>query len=136
MFREVKIMPSPSITRDAILDLIAREGPMTAAEITETLGRTRQSVTGSIVIMRKYGAQYLRISSYRRQRGRQGSEAPVYALGPGKDAKRPDIRTNEEDRKRQARYRDKNRALIRLRQQKRRRGSVNPFLQLVQQVAK
>lgn len=123
-------MPAVPVTREAILAAIAAEGPMTAAELTEALGKSRQAIGGSINGMREHGTEFLRITSYRRQRGRGGREAPVYGLGPGQDAKRPVMDTLEESRKRQARYREKNRALIRLRTQKRRRGQVNPFAQL------
>lgn len=114
--------------REAILALIGDEGPMTAAEITEALGITRRSVDSSIHEMRDYGTKFLRITSYKRQRGRGGREAPVYGLGPGQDAKRPVMNTPEEAKKRQERYREKNRFILRVRQQKKRHGTVNPFL--------
>lgn len=124
-------MPCVPITRNAILQLLENEGPMTAAEITEALGFTRKRVDGCITTARQdHGTKFFRISSFRRQQGNGGREAPVYTLGPGSDAKRPIMHGIEEHRKRNARYRDKNRALINLRNQKRRHGTVNPFAQL------
>jgi predicted ArsR family transcriptional regulator len=129
-------MPAVPVTRDAILALLAEEGPMTAAEITEHIGKHRKAIDASINVMRSYGTQYIHITSYRKTRGKSGREAPVYGLGNAQDAKRPTFGTAEDERKAQQRYRDKHRGLIRLRAQKRRHGTVNPFLQLVQQASK
>lgn len=124
-------MPTVPVVRNAILKTIQEEGPMTAADIADHLEISRERISGAIVVMRSYGTKFLRIVNYKRQRGNGGREAPVYALGPGKDAPRPVMNSIEENRKRQARYRDKHRMIIRLRTQQRRRGAVNPFLQLV-----
>jgi hypothetical protein len=124
-------MPTVPIVRNAILNAIAMEGPMTSAELAEHLEIEKSRISGAIVIMRSYGTKFLRISSYQRQRGNGGREAPVYALGPGVDAPRPVMNSIEENRKRQARYREKHRMLIRLRTQQKRHGAVNPFSQLV-----
>lgn len=128
-------MPTVPVTREAILAAIAEDGPMTAAELTEATGKTRRAIDASINAMREHGTKFLRITSYRRQRGRGGREATVYGLGPGPDAKRPALDTPEEAKARQARYREKNRTLLRLRMHRRRRGQVNPFLQLIKEVA-
>lgn len=104
---------------------------MTAADIADHLEMDKERVSGAIVLMRQHGTKFLHIVNYKRQRGNGGREAPVYALGPGKDAPRPVMNSIEENRKRQARYRDKHRILIRLRTQQRRRGAVNPFAQLM-----
>ncbi len=129
-------MASTLSTRNAILALLASEGPMTAAELTQEIGKTRNAINNSLYQMRLYGTKYLRIAHYRRQRGRSGDAAAVYALGPGRDVPFPKLNTPEELQKKNARYRDKNRAVLRLRMQKRRKGSVNPFAQLIQYVTR
>jgi len=124
-------MPTVPVVRNAIIEAIRNEGPMTSAELSEYLDVSRPRISGAIVIMREYGTKFLRIVGYRRQRGTGGREAPIYALGPGTDAPRPVMNSLEENRKRQARYRKKYRLILRLRTQQRRKGVVNPFLQLV-----
>jgi hypothetical protein len=57
----------------------------------------------------------------------RGRLAPVYDLGSKKDAAPPKI--DPQDNKR--RYREKNSAKIRLSDQLRRTGTVNPYLQLI-----
>lgn len=124
-------MPTVPVVRNAIIKTLQEEGPMTAADIADHLEMDKERVSGAIVLMRQHGTKFLHIVNYKRQRGNGGREAPVYALGPGKDAPRPVMNSIEENRKRQARYRDKHRILIRLRTQQRRRGAVNPFAQLM-----
>lgn len=124
-------MPTVPVVRNAIIKTLQEEGPMTAADIADHLEMEKERVSGAIVLMRHHGTKFLHIVNYKRQRGNGGREAPVYALGPGKDAPRPVMNSIEENRKRQARYRDKHRMIIRLRTQQRRHGAVNPFAQLV-----
>ena len=122
-------MPAAPITRNAISKLLMHEGPMTAAEIAETLEFNRKRVDGSIVEARKrYGSEVFRITGYRRQVGIQGREAPVYAVGPGVDARRPRMDTKRDIQKIKERYREKYKYILRLRDQKRRHGSINPFM--------
>ena len=123
-------------TRESILALLASEGPMTAAELTEEIGKTRNAINASLYQMRLYGTKYIRIAHYRRQLGKSGDAAAVFALGPGRDVPFPKLNTPEERKKKNARYRDKYRAVLLLRMQKRRQGSVNPFAQLIQQVTR
>jgi len=123
-------------TRDAILALLAEQGPLTAAQIAEELNKTRRSIDGALNGARKkYGTQYFRIAGYARQVGIRGREAPQYAPGPKPDAKRPDMRTDEDAKRIQARYREKYRYILRLRTQKRRHGSINPFLAILGKVS-
>lgn len=125
-------MPTVPTTRNAIIALIQEHGSMTAADIAEHLGWTRQRVNGAITQARiDHGTWFFRIAGYRRQRGRGGREAPVYGLGPGKDVARPVMNSIEENRKRQARYRERNRAVINLRNTARRSSQINPFYQLI-----
>lgn len=121
-------MPSAPITRNIIEKLLREQGPMTAAEITEALGFTRTRVDGSIVEARKrYGHQIFRIAGYKRQVGVQGREAPIYGIGPDKDVRRPQMDSPKDKKRIQERYREKYKIIIRLRDQKRRKGYLNPF---------
>lgn len=124
-------MPSPPRTRNAILAAIREHGPMTVAELVEVTGKTRHSIDAAIINMRERGTEFLRVKGYQRQVGNGGIAASIYDLGPGKDAKRPDLSTIEAHRERQARYRDKNRAVINARTNARRGRPINPFLQLM-----
>ncbi len=113
----------------AIEKLLREQGPMTAAEIAEALEFTRSRVDASIIEARKrYGTTHFRITGYKRQVGIQGREAAVFAAGPGKDVPRPAMDTLDDRRAIQQRYRDKYRYILRMRNQKRRHGALNPFL--------
>jgi DNA-binding transcriptional regulator GbsR (MarR family) len=121
-------MPCIPITRNAIARLLQEEGPLTAAEITEALQFNRKRVDASIVEARKkYGTDIFRIAGYKRQVGVGGREAPIYAVGPGQDARRPKMNTAEDKKKIQERYREKHKYILRLRTHKRRHGEINPF---------
>lgn len=129
-------MPCVPITRNAIFKLLETEGPMTAAEITEALNFTRKRVDASIVEARKkYGTQFFRITGYRRQVGVQGREAPIYGVGPKEDVPKPKMDTHRDRKKIQERYREKNRYILRLRNQRRRHGPLNPFLMILGRTA-
>lgn len=130
-------MPTVPTTRNTITALIQEHGSMTAAEIADMLGWTRQRVNGCITQARiDHGTWFFRISAYRRQEGHGGREAPVYGLGPGKDAARPVMNSIEEHRARQARYRDRNRLVINMRNRARRSGTMaHPFDQLLRRAA-
>ena len=110
---------------------------MTAAEITDYLGWERRRVNMCITTAREdHGTKFFRITSYRRQQGHGGREAPVYGVGPQKDAPRPVMNSPEDERARKKRYRDRNRAVINLRNRARRSKTVtNPFEQLIRRAA-
>lgn len=83
-------MPKPPITRDAIAAALKECGPMSVMEIVEHLGMTRNQVNACLTTARaNHPGKFFRIVSYRTQAGVQGRETPVYAAGPGRDAKRP-----------------------------------------------
>ena len=122
-------MPCTPITRNAIVKLLNEQGPMTAAEIADALEFNRKRVDGSIVKARQaHGTEIFRIAGYRRQVGIQGREAAIYALGPGDDARRPRMDTKRDRQRIKERYREKYKYILRLRDQKRRNGSINHFL--------
>lgn len=126
-------MPQPAYTRTAIQQLIRDNGPMTALELTEALKMNRVTVTSCITASReKYGTQFFRIASYRRQEGQGGREAPIYGLGPDTDVK-PLKLGDKARRETQKRYADKMRATINARHRVRRNhgAAINPFEQLI-----
>lgn len=124
-------MPQPAYTRTAIMQLLREHGPMTAAQITEAMHMSRQAIDAAITGARaKYGTEFFVIVGYHNQRGTGGREAPMYGPGPGEDAKRP-LFGKRTVRAADARYREKHRAVIRLKTTQRRHGAVNPFAGLV-----
>lgn len=127
-------MPQPAYTRTAILQALLEHGNMSAAEITEVLQLPRTTIHGSLAGARKkYGTWFFRITGWRRQQGQGGREIPIYGPGPGTDAPRPDLGAKAR-RETQQRYADRHRTVINLRAQ-RKRGRLNPFMQLVARAA-
>ena len=125
-------MPCVPITRNAIYKLLETNGPMTAAQIAEELSFKRKRVDASIIEARaKYGTKFFRITGYERKVGVQGREAPLYGIGPRPDVPRPEMNTESDRKKIQQRYRDKYRYILRIRDQKRRHGSVNHFMMIL-----
>lgn len=109
--------------RDVLLAWLESDGPLTAAELAQMTGFTRHQVDSCLIHSRKkYGTQFFRIDSYRRQVGVGGREAPLYAVGPDPDAVRPRMDTARDRKATQERYRQKNKALLRARDRKRRGG--------------
>lgn len=126
-------MPQPAKTRNAIVQGLLEHGNLSAAEITEVLGLTRRVVDASLIGARKtYGTKFFRISAWRRQLGTGGREIPVYALGPGRDTRRPTLGAEAHKEVKQ-RYVDANRAAINVRNRIRRGRTtgLNPFAQLM-----
>lgn len=84
-------MPTVPRTRRALLALLKRRGPLSAAEMVLALPRlTRLQVNGALIGSRKaYGTKHFRIVEWRRQVGHGGREIPVYGRGPGPDEPRP-----------------------------------------------
>ncbi len=129
-------MPCVPITRNAIYKLLQEQGPITAAEIADALEFTRRRVDSSIITSRKeYGTEHFRIAGYKRQVGIQGHEAAIFAAGPGYDVRRPKMNTQNDRRKIQERYREKYRHILRMRNQKKRHGTLNPFLLILGRTA-
>lgn len=129
-------MSQRPVTRDAILELLAHypEG-MTKGEIAVELGKHERAIESAIWHDRsKFGTANIRIKKYRPMRGKGGRASPVYVLGPGPDAERPDLSGIEHHRARNERYRKKNRALLNIRLRIRRGSTLaaNPFAQLIQ----
>lgn len=106
---------------------------MSAAELAEFTGLLRSKVNGAINKARAdHDRRHFCICEYRRGFGRKGSMVPVYKLGPGRDVKKPDASTPEEQRARHARYRERHRAEILAKEQAKRGSRLigNPFAQL------
>lgn len=100
---------------------------MTYAEIADELDMKQKSVEGCLRHDRKQrGTANFRVIKYRPVRGKGGRFQPIIGLGPGEDAKRPRVANKRQNaRARDARYRDKHRAVIRARTRVR-RGSKTP----------
>lgn len=114
-----------------MLQAIREHGPLSAAELAETLQISRQSVDASMNAARtKFGSGMFRITAWRRNIGRGGREIPVYGLGPGRDVQRPELGDTAR-RETQARYTEKMRAVIRTKDAIRRGDTINPFAQLM-----
>lgn len=65
---------------------------MTVPELVEYLGWPRSRVNAAVTTARNnHPGKFFRIVRFRAQVGVQGRETPVYAAGPGPDAKRPDF---------------------------------------------
>lgn len=79
-------MPTIPTTRDAIRAALRTDGPMTAAELARALGRKVKTIDSALSCARRYGTKYIRITGYERRLGTSGRMAPVYDLGPGRDA--------------------------------------------------
>lgn len=125
-------MPTPPITREAVFRTLYEYGPMTAQEISDTTGIKRGKIDGAINKAKPHGIFY--IKAWRRQPpGTKGAISPVYDIGNKRNAPKPDRLDSKE---RNARYREQNKALIRLRCAKRRnpQSLVNPFAQLIHSV--
>lgn len=126
----MRIYKSP--IRDAITEAIERDGPMTGAELADTLNVPRKQIDSSLAHARyEYGTKFFRISGYARQVGIGGREAPIYAIGPEPDEPRPKMNSKRDRKKIQERYRDKNRAVIRARDRKRKGITSNHFLDIL-----
>lgn len=84
-------MPIKPITRKIIENAIREHGPMKTLDIMDVTGLTRAQVNGAISYARKtYPGQVFHIFRWARQDECKGGEmAPVYGLGPKKDAKKP-----------------------------------------------
>ncbi len=103
-------MPKPPDTRDAITAALKEMGPMSALELVEHLGWSRNRVNACMTTARaNHPGKFFRIVAYRKQVGVQGRETPIYSAGPGPDAKRPTFDENHVTTRRQGYY-QRNRA--------------------------
>lgn len=122
-------------TRDAILALL-RDHPegLTHPEIAHEMGKNQKTTEGCIRYDReRHGTANFRVLDYRPVRGKGGRFQPIIGLGPGEDAKRPRVANKRQNaRARDARYREKHRAVIRARTRVRRgQPSLGPFAGLL-----
>lgn len=120
-------MPRPPVLRESIKRLITELGPMTVEEIAAELGRSMVSVGSCIADARAGATKHFYIKRYKRQVGRSGIAAGIYAIGSHKDAPFPRLDKKGND----ARWYAKHRAVIRLRKSAR---PVNHFTSLIMQV--
>jgi hypothetical protein len=130
--KAVKMASKPE-TINAIIDVLSTVSPMTKDELSEYLGKKRNTVQASIYWERQQrGAEKLHIVEYRPMRGKGGKPQAVYAAGPGKDAEKP--RLVDRQKAANKRYREANKEIIAARQRLRRSGKTaadNPFSQIL-----
>lgn len=122
-------------TRDAIVQLLQHYADgLTKDEIAAELGMHPRAIESCLHYERqKNGSTNFRIAMFKPVRGKGGRPQAVYVIGPGEDARRPDLNTVNNKRERQARYRNSHRARInaRLRVMRGRVKDSNPFAQLI-----
>lgn len=105
-------MPVKPRTRDAITAALNECGPMSVVEIMEHLGMSRTKVNACLSTARaNHPGKFFHIVRYQPQVGVQGRETPIYAAGPGSDAKRPKFSRKHVTARRSNHYR-RNRARI------------------------
>ena len=103
-------------------------GPMTSSEIGAALKMADTTLWCAMQSLRHDKPKQVYISDWEYQEdGKQGAMSPVYKLGTAPDKKKPPARNAEKDK----RYRQRNAALIRVRDQARKSGTINPYLQLL-----
>lgn len=125
-------MTQPAWTRDAIIELLRlHPDGLTIREIAEELQRNQAGIISTLRHDRdKNGSERFRIAGYRRAELQTGPASPVFSLGPGPDLPRPKP-APDSIRASKARYRERNRAILRLKSQARDNRPINPFLQLI-----
>ena len=120
-------LPTKAILQSLVQSVLLDHGPMTVAQIAAHVRIPRRNISACISLGRKkYGPALFVIVGYERRVGTPGREAPIYAV-PGRnlpvtvaiDAPRPTFDENTH-RDRQARYRAKNRQILRMRTNARR----------------
>lgn len=107
---------------------------LTYPEIAAELEMNQKTVEACLRYDReRRGTMNFRVLKYRPVRGKGGRFQPLIGLGPGEDAKRPRVTNKRQNaRARDARYREKNRAVIRARTRVRRgQPSLGPFAGLL-----
>ena len=100
--------------RADILKWVAVDGPVTALELAAALGRPPQTIRAAICVIRTTPG-ILRIAAWERSVLTGGRFKPSYVCGKGPDAPPPPPMSEAE---RKARYRQKNRALLRAKARK------------------
>lgn len=122
-----------SPTRQAVCDALFDQ-TMTMRDIVTFTGLTMSQVHGCIAHWRSaMGSRVFRICRWQYESGQGVGYLPVWALGPGPDAPKPEVDRRERDQ----RWRERNRMLIRARsvlERAKAKGvqvEVNPFSQLL-----
>jgi hypothetical protein len=121
---------SRSFIRDVLVEAFKEHGPMSAAELSEATGIPRKKVDHSIGgARREYPEQFFRIVEWRRQPdGHKGAMVPVYAHKPGKDKPQPKAKTHRE---RNADYRARKRAALRVKNRQEKSCQPHVFSDLI-----
>ncbi|MFP3705939.1 hypothetical protein [Paraburkholderia tropica] len=120
-------MATPPKTRDAVTRLIREHGPMTIAELAEELGKPKKTVNSCVSSARAGKVKHFYIKDWRRQVGRSGLPAAIFALGNRRDAPYPGADKKTTDR----RSYEKHKAIIKLRRSTR---AASPFKTMISQL--
>lgn len=130
-------MPFEPINRSQVVDALQEFGPMTRYELAEHLGWPAAKVGTTIGSTRwLLPEKVFRIVGYKPVTGFRGRDVAIYAAQAGPDIARKPIDKVKRRRVSQARYREKNRAVISTRDRIARAAKagrqtvVNPFLML------
>ena len=90
-------MSRSATTRQAIIEELAKNGPMTYLELAEALGMPRYSIADAVQYSRRHHGN----THFRVERWSLGPSGPVahWGLGPKKDAPKPAARTPSDRRR-------------------------------------
>lgn len=120
------LMPTVPTTRLAIFAVLEEHGPLHVAAIAEILQMDQRTVQSSVRLAHE--RKMLHISGYKRSLGTKGRWGAIYALGYAPDRKPPQVDSHKQANER---YRKKYREVLRLRTNKRRGQSIDPWLVLL-----
>ena len=120
-------MPRPPAARDRIINFLRDNGAKTGAAIREELGMSQTTFWYALNPLLTSKPRRAYIADWEHQEpGVRGRLKPIYKLGCKKDAPKPPTDVTAAH----ARYRERHRLLLRLRDNKRRGVQLNPFYQL------
>lgn len=93
-----------------ILVVVERDGPILVADVARKLGKSVRYTCNQTALMRRPKSRHLRVAGWEKPRG-SGKWSPLLVVGTGPNAPRPAAKTGKE---RNVVYREKHRALLRL----------------------
>lgn len=115
-------------TQDLVLKTLLDEGPMTPSQLAEHTGYGIGAIRSALRLLHE--AKRVHIKGWQRSIGKRGGMGAIWELGAGRDA--PKLKA-EPNQVRQARYRERHRAKIRMKDRMRRDSSLanNPFAAMI-----
>lgn len=90
--------------------VVERDGPILAADLAKKLGKSVKYTRKQTELMRRPESRHLRVAGWEKPRG-SGKWSPLLVVGTGPNAPRPAAKLGKE---RKALYRERHRALLRL----------------------